>query len=160
MLTGSRSFAVGACGGLEVVMAGFDAKKSAIAGTVVTKRVAVNIVESTYAGRMTPDLVGVVKDQLKPFLEETARLDWLIDLGAVTGVDLAPSEASSGFYAWFRSHGGDRIALVVRSAMVRMVIAALAFAMGNPARVFESRAQALDYLQSLRRADPVDGARC
>jgi hypothetical protein len=122
-------------------------KSNAVAGTVVTTPIAANIVESVYKGRMTADLVGVVRRQLKPFLQPGARLGWLVNLEGVTGVELARSDDSEGFLSWFRDNGGDRIAVVMSSTLVRMVISAAAFATGSGVRLFETRAQALDHLE-------------
>jgi hypothetical protein len=129
------------------MMAELDVKPNMVAGTVVTKRIAPNLVESIYSGRMTADLVGVVKNQLRLHLFEGAQLNWLVNLERVTGVELARSEDSSGFYAWFRANGGDRIAVVMTSTVVRMVMSAVAFATGTNVRLFETRAQALEHLQ-------------
>lgn len=128
-------------------MAPPDPKTKAPGGAVVTKRLSPTLVESVYSGRMTADLVGVVREQLSPFFHDETRLDWLINLEAVTGVELAPSRDSAGFYAWFRASGGDRISLVVTSAAVRMVVSALIFATGVQVRVFEARARALNHLE-------------
>jgi hypothetical protein len=128
-------------------MAASEQKENTPTGTVVTKRIAPQIAESVYSGRMTANLVAEVRKQLRPLMAEGKGLNWLVNLERVTGVEVARSDDSSGFLSWFRENGGDRIAVVMTSTLVRMVISALAFASGSGVRLFETRAQALDHLQ-------------
>lgn len=116
-------------------------------GTVNTNLIAPNIIESVYKGRVTAEIAESVRSQLEPYLRPGAGgLCWLVNLDGVTGVDLASTDSPTGFYAWFHQNGGDRIAVVIKGATLRMVVSSLAFALGTTVRVFETRASALEHL--------------
>ena len=133
-------------------MALADEKERPVVGGVVTRRVSEHIAESIYTGRMGAELIVEVRRQLEPLLLESKRLDWLVNLESVKGVDMAQGPESSGFLGWFRGHGGDRIAVVITSTAVRMAMSAVAFATGGRVRFFETRREALAHLQAPRKS--------
>lgn len=126
--------------------------KSAVAredpGSVVTRRLEGKIVETVYRGRITAEMAMQVRRDIEPWLLEIKGLEWLIDTSGATSLSPAPREATSGVVDLFRRMGGHRIAAVMPSAPIRMVASALAFATGLPLKIFETRAQALEYLRS------------
>jgi hypothetical protein len=117
-------------------------------GSVNTKRLEGTIVETTYRGRITAEMANQVRRDVVPLLETIREMDWLLDATSATGLDTAPRESTMGVVEAFQRNGGRRIAAVVPSTGIRMVVAALVFATGLPIRVFATRDEGLEHLRN------------
>jgi hypothetical protein len=121
---------------------------NAAEGRAVTKHLEGRIVETTYYGKLVPDLVDRVRREVEAELRKIGGGDWLCDVSRVEGFKPAPSGAANAFFTSFRAAGGRRIAVAVASSPVRMVGAALAFAVGQDIKWFANREDALRYLRT------------
>jgi hypothetical protein len=117
-------------------------------GWADTKHLEGRIVETTYHGKLVPELVNQVRRDVEAELRKIGGGDWLCDVSLVEGFKPAPSGAASAFFSSFRAAGGRRIAVAVASSPVRMVGSALAFAVGQDIKWFANREDALRYLRS------------
>ena len=116
-------------------------------GSVRTRRLEGQIVETIYSGKISAEMADQVRQDLEPLLRRIEGMDWLINTTAATGFAPAPRAATIGVIEMFKKHKGHRIAAVMPSTAVRMVATALVFATGLPLRIFESREKALAYLK-------------
>ncbi|MFO0563918.1 MAG: STAS/SEC14 domain-containing protein [Polyangiales bacterium] len=117
-------------------------------GRADTKHLEGRIVETTYYGKLIPELVDQVRRDVEAELRKIGGGDWLCDVSLVEGFKAAPSGAANTFFSSFRAAGGRRIAVAVASSPVRMVGSALAFAVGQDIKWFANREDALRHLRS------------
>lgn len=117
-------------------------------GTVTTKRLEGRIIETVYIGKMSPQMLDEVHDDLARFLQDIKKMDWLIDASRATSMVRSPRDTTSRVVDMFRVQGGNRIAAVVPSGPLRMMASAMSFAFGLPVRTFATRAEALAYLRT------------
>lgn len=117
-------------------------------GSAETKHLEGKIIETTYHGKLIPELVDLVRRDVEAELRKIGGGDWLCDVSRVEGFKAAPSGAASIFFSSFRAAGGRRIAVAVASSPVRMVGSALAFAVGQDIKWFATREDALKHLRS------------
>lgn len=117
-------------------------------GEATTRHVEGRIVDTTYHGYCSRALVQSVLDYTPDVLSKVPGTCWLLDMGEVTAFDSECRVPGSEILNLFRDGGGDRFAVVVTSGMLRMTLAAVAFASRLPIKLFASRSEALAYLRS------------
>jgi len=122
-------------------------------GTVTTKHLEGKIVETIYKGYITVPMVEDVNVSLDRFLLQNPGGNWLIDAVEATGIAPAPHDLRMKVFRTFQHRGGDRIATVVRSSVLKMMSSTFAFAFGLPMKSFETRNEALSYLRASRSKD-------
>lgn len=114
---------------------------------VTTRLIDGGIVETVYVGRITPEMAAKVRRELEPLLRARKGTHWLLDATRATSIGSAPREDTTGVIEMFKTLNGGRIAAVIPSSPVRMMVSALVFAMGLPLKMFESRTLAIAYLK-------------
>jgi len=124
-------------------------------GTAKTRMVGRNIIETVYEGRMSPDMVDEVRREIEPLLEAAPGSSWLADTSQVTTYTPAPRASVSAFLESFRKLGGSRIAVVITSSPLRMLVSAFRFATRLPIHSYPTREQALEFLRGEREGSDV-----
>ncbi len=121
-------------------------------GEVTTLHLEGSIVETTYRGVATRQLVQSVLDITPELLDQVPRASWLLDLTQVKSTDSHARIPGAELLKIFRDRGGREFALAVESSGLRMLLSAVGFATGMPIKMFATRDEALAYL---RAREPV-----
>jgi hypothetical protein len=119
------------------------------AGSITTRHLEKNIVETVYDGLIVFD--GSLNDDLTMYLKKYPGMDWLVDATGATGIDASRRDNAGNVIQLFRKMGGGSIAAVIASGPIRMVAAALSFGFDLRLRIFATREEALAHLRSLQR---------
>lgn len=128
-------------------MAKSSAKLEAPSGSIVTRHLEKNIVETVYEGTIVFD--GALNRDLEGYLKKYPGMDWLVDATRATGIDPARRDNAGNTIQLFRQMGGGSIAAVISSGPIRMVAAALSFGFDLRLGIFATRSEALEHLRSL-----------
>jgi hypothetical protein len=118
-------------------------------GSIVTRHLEGNIVETRYDGNIVFD--GSLNVELARFLEQYPGMHWLVDASGATGIDPNRRDNAGNTIQLFRKMGGGSIAAVIPSGPIRMVAAALSFGFDLKLKIFATRQEALTHLRTLPR---------
>ena len=119
-------------------------------GSVTTRLVESDIIETVYSGYISASMAGEVEADLRRLLNRHPEAHWLADASAATGIAVAPGESRTAVFSLFKGRT-SRIAVIMNSTSIRMMVATFAFAFGVPMKPFERRSEAIDYLRGTRR---------
>ncbi len=108
-----------------------------------------SIVESTYQGYCSQELVKAVGDILPQITSAVPKTLWMVDLGSVTGYDSQARIPGKALMQNFRARGGRQFAFIMSNPRLGFIISAVAFAVGFPIKVFKSRDEALAHFRSM-----------
>lgn len=121
-----------------------------VEGSVVTRLLESDIIETVYTGYIAASMATEVENELRKLLRRHPDAHWLVDASAATGVAVAPGENRLAVFNLFKGRD-TRIAVVMNSTPIRMMVATFAFAFGVPMKPFDRRSDALDYLRGTGR---------
>ncbi len=130
-------------------MARSSAKLAPPSGSIETRHLEKNIVQTTYEGNIIFD--GALNRDLETFLAKYPGMDWLVDATRATGIDPARRDNAGNTIQLFRKLGGGSIAAVIPSGPIRMVAAALSFGFDLRLGIFATHAEALAHLRNIKR---------
>lgn len=130
-------------------MAKSSAKKIEPNGSITTRHLEKNIVETRYEGVIVLD--GALNGELAGYLKKYPGMDWLVDASGATGIDASRRDNAGNTIQLFREMGGGSIAAVISSGPIRMVAAALSFGFDLRLKIFATRDEALAHLRTLSR---------
>lgn len=126
------------------------AKSPEPSGSITTRHLEKNIVETRYDGQIVLD--GQLGEDLTVYLRKYPGMDWLVDATNATGIDASRRDNAGNVIQLFRKMGGGSIAAVIASGPIRMVAAALSFGFDLRLKIFATRDEALAHLRNLPRS--------
>jgi hypothetical protein len=107
------------------------------------------IAETAFEGFLSEKLLQQVQEYTPTVMREVPKLCWLVDLMKVTDWDLGTRNPGKKLSKYFHENGGQHMAFAVPSPRLRMIIGAVAFAVGMRATFHPTREEALAKLRSM-----------
>lgn len=122
-------------------------------GSVETRHVHGSIVETRYRGFCGEQHVQSVLDAMPRVMDAAPGTLWLVDLTELTDWDTHSRGPGHAIFQLFRARGGKRMAMVIKSPVLRMLVRTVAFAAALPISVFDTNAEALSALMAAAGPD-------
>ena len=116
-------------------------------GSIRTTRLDKDIIETTYHGKMTPELLVQLRRDMEAQMRAQPGSSWLADTTGASGYAPAPRELMQPILDAFKQHRGKKIAVVMPSSALRMLVTAVAFASGLPIKLFAARDAAIAWIR-------------
>ena len=117
------------------------------AGTIKTFRLDNKIIETSYTGKMAPEMLVQLRKDMETLMRLQPGSSWLADTTAATGYSPASRELTQPILDVFQKNSGKKIAVIMPSSGLRMLVSAVAFASGLPIKLFAKREEALVWLR-------------
>jgi hypothetical protein len=120
-------------------------------GSYSVRRLTEEVSETTYEGYLSAELLAACDVDYWRVAGDRAIPYAVLDGTLVTGYDPALPSSAGPAMRLFRERGGHEYLMVTSNGILRMMGSAIAAASQVPFRFFETRADAFEYLRSIRR---------
>lgn len=117
------------------------------AGTIKTVRLDSKTIETSYTGKMSPEMLVQLRKDMETLMRLQPGSSWLADTTGATGYSPAPRDLTQPILDIFQKNQGKKIAVVMPSSGLRMLVSAVAFASGLPIKLFSKRDEAIVWLR-------------
>lgn len=119
-------------------------------GRVISRWLDDETVEVTYSGHAGEALVAEGARQFWRVAGDRSVRFALVEAGAVTGIEGGIARVGRLWLSQFKAQGGQLITVIATLSALRMVLAAILFASGAPARTVSSREEAVAQIARAR----------
>ncbi len=118
-------------------------------GTATTFHLEGAVAETVFEGHVSEGLLTKVTDFTPTVMRDLPSLRWLVDMTEVTGYDLGARTPGRKLASYFAANGGKHMAFAMPSPRLRMIVSAVAFAVGMRASFHATREEALAKLRTM-----------